>query len=247
MIYYFGSTLVGAAVYAYYKLNSGRQQEALNMRADQNCDQYQRIQTILDKSLEDCKVSPQEDYQLILVDTPEPCFKAFGSKKEKEKGIIASVSYCRELTNNELSFIIKHEITHIEKNHSLKIPAFSLLAGISTLVFSRLFGFTPLMSIIATIFSTVFTVSFTQRFNEYEADARAIEYSCVNERIGGINAMQAQRDDLKQLKAYFTETGNWRRFLISDKGEYYPGLFSHPSFLTRISNIKALISTTPRT
>lgn len=133
------------------------------------------------------------------------------------RGIFVDDVHLKKATQDELSFLMKHELSHIKFNHGLKIVCLKIIVAticrialhrffpiLSKMPFSKYIG-VPLSlllpitpgSIISNIFSTLVFLPLIRK-NEKDADLEALKYCSKEEKEAAVNYFQKLYDN-KQL------------------------------------------------
>jgi Zn-dependent protease with chaperone function len=228
------------AGYAYHSLNQGRLTDAQTKLIKENSDSSNRIQSIFELVLKDMGLNDNCKIKLFITNgnTP-PC--SFGNFLSKERGLIVSRGLCDQRDNEIIAFIFKHEIAHIQKNHLLKIPGYSFLAGSIPLVASYVYSINPVISVAISALSTLATIFLYTRSSESEANAVAAQYSSKKEIQSCIDEFEKMRKTVKSSREYYKERNDWHYHLYSEEGNILMD-FLHPP----VSTEQALLEKTLR-
>lgn len=212
-----GCVLSCIACYACHSLNQGRLTDVESKLTTEKSNSSNRIQGIFEKVLTDMGLNENCRIKLFITnDDIHPC--SFGNFLSKERGVITSKKFC-DLHNDELiAFIFKHEIAHIQKNHLLKIPGYSFLAGSIPLVASYVYFINPVTSVAISALSTLATIFLYTRSSESEANAVAAQQSSEKEIQSCIDEFEKMRKTAKSLRKCYKERNDWRYYLYSEEG-----------------------------
>lgn len=229
MNYLIPVSLLGSFCFGYYSLNQGRARFGRKNLLIENAEEkesFQKLKTIFESVLKELNLE-KDSFKLYIIE--RKMAQAFGNRFSSEKGVLISIAWASK-EEDELRFIFKHEITHIQRNHTLKIPLYSFLTTISAssiTTFSNISAITNVSSSIFILISSLYLVIY---YTEREADSIACEQAAPKEILSRINTYKKKYITAhKKWKMYYKEQNNWRHYLYSDQGEYRLSYFFHPS------------------
>lgn len=234
-----GCVLSSIAVYAYHSLNQGRLTDAQTKVIKEKSDYSNRIQSVFELALKQMNLDGNSRINLFIVNGFTPG-AAFGNIFSGNRGIIVSLGYLEDTTDEEFSFIIKHEITHIQKNHLLKIPFYSFLAGSVPLVASYIYSINPIIAIAISVLSTLGTIFLYTRSSENEAHAVAAQHSSEKEIQSYIGYIEKVRKSVISKRKYYKDKNDWRYHLHSKEGNLLMD-FLHPSKTTEQAQLEKIL------
>lgn len=232
MNFFFAIGLSCISGYSYYCLNYGRSKNAQTELISEESLESCRLYNIFQEALADLSIDKTEIKLLITNGKNAPC--AYGDSISKNCGIIWPIDSLTNESDETILWIFKHEITHITKNHLLKIPFFSLLVGITPLAINCLFPFNPVISISLSVVTVVSTIFLYSQAAESEADAMALESSNKEGIQAAIDLFENERKNVILNRNILKNKNNWQYLLRTENGEKLLNLL-HPSYSNRIA------------
>ena len=235
-----GVALSFTAGYAYNYLNQGRLKEVEN-RVIYRGKSYDRISSVFISVLSDFNID-RKDVRLVVVNE-RGAPRVFGSLLSRDCGVIVplDIDVC-DMNEKSLKVVLKHELVHSVKNHLLKIPCYSFVAGVTPLGIGFLCSVDSKISVLVSLITTISTVILYVQATECEADAIAIESSKKDEVEAYIKLFNELKTHMIKQKKYFKSINSLNYFSIRENGDYLLGIL-HPFYSTRIKACeKALLN-----